>query len=412
VTELAIFIGGILLILATLSSRLADRMGMPTLLLFLLVGMLAGSEGFGGIKFDSPADAQVLGTAALMVILFAGGLDTRWSSVRPVLAPGLMLSTVGVLLTALLVAAFSKWLLGTFTDFDIGIDVGLTWMEALLIAAIVSSTDAAAVFSVYSTSSSQPPPRLRYLLELESGSNDPMAVLLTVTILGIMIEGHSAGYGLILTVATQFILGALIGGAVGWIAGLLCNQLRFSTDYLYPMLVLGAGATTFGVADLLGGNSFLAVYVAGLVIGNRVNRGRNEIMNFHNGLSWLMQIVIFVMLGLLVFPSQLLPVAWVSLAVAGFLIFVARPLAVLVCYLPFSRKGRDVAYVSWVGLRGSVPIVLATFPATWGVENADQIFHFVFFIVLTSVLVQGCTLVPAAKILGVTASEVDVDRPG
>jgi potassium/hydrogen antiporter len=400
--DLTILVGGILLVVATLSSRLADRMGMPTLLLFLVIGMLAGSEGFGGISFDSPADAQVIGTVALMVILFAGGLDTRWQSIRPVLAPGLMLSTIGVLLTALLVAAFSKWLLGTYTKFDIGIGVGLTWLEALLIAAIISSTDAAAVFSVYSTSSTQPLGKLRSLLELESGSNDPMAVLLTVTILGIMVQGQEVEIGLAVSVVMQFGLGALIGGGLGWLGSQLCNRLQFSTEYLYPMLVLGSGATAFGVSSLLGGNSFLAVYVAGLVIGNQVHQGRSEIMNFHNGLSWLMQIVIFVMLGLLVFPSQLLPVAWASLAVAAFLIFVARPAAVLACYLPFSPTKREVAYVSWVGLRGSVPIVLATFPATWGVENSSQIFHFVFFVVLTSVLVQGITLVPAAKFLGVT----------
>ena len=352
--ELAILVGGILLVVATLSSRLADRMGMPTLLLFLVIGMLAGSEGFGGISFDSPGDAQMIGTVALMVILFAGGLDTRWQSIRPVLAPGLMLSTVGVLLTALLVAAFAKWLLGTFTQFDIGISVGLTWLEALLIAAIISSTDAAAVFSVYSTSSTQPSGKLRSLLELESGSNDPMAVLLTVTILGIMVQGQKVEFGLAVNVLMQFVMGALIGGGVGWLGSKLCNRLQFSTEYPYPMLVLGSGASAFGLSNLLGGNSFLAVYVAGLVIGNQIDQGRNEVRNFHNGLSWLMQIVIFVMLGLLVFPSQLLPVTWASLAVAAFLIFVARPVAVLACYLPFSPTGREVAYVSWVGLRGSV----------------------------------------------------------
>ncbi|MEP1471588.1 MAG: potassium/proton antiporter [Halieaceae bacterium] len=408
--EAAILIGGILLVVATVASRLADTLGMPTLLLFLVVGMLAGSEGLGGIRFDSPEDAQEIGTAALMVILFAGGLDTRWKAVRPVLAPGLMLSTVGVLLTALLVAAFSKWLLGTFTDFNVGISVGLTWLEALLIAAIISSTDAAAVFSVYSTSPVQPHPKLRHLLELESGSNDPMAVLLTVTILGIMVEGQVVELSLALTVVLQFLMGAAIGGAVGWAGGTLCNRLRFSTGYLYPMLVLGFGACAFGLASLAGGNSFLAVYVAGLVIGNVIRLGRDEVISFHNGLSWLMQIAMFVMLGLLVFPSQLMPVAWASLAVAAFLIFVARPIAVLVCYMPFSPDWREASYVSWVGLRGSVPIVLATFPATWGVANADKLFHFVFFIVITSVLVQGMTLVSAARLLGVTETDLRAGR--
>ncbi len=400
--EISLLILGILLLLATLSSVLANRLGVPVLLLFLVIGMLAGSEGIGGIAFDSPDEAQAIGSFALMISLFSGGLDTRWQAVKPVLAQGLVLSTFGVVITAALLAIFAKIMLGNYTSFEIGPRVGVTWLEAALIAAIVSSTDAAAVFSVYRSSPVQPRKNLRQLLELESGSNDPMAVLLTITLLGIMMQGDQPGAGLLLTLVGQLVIGGVIGGAAGWFGSSVCNQLALTTRGLYPMLALGTAATAFGAAHLAGGNSFLAVYLAGLVLGNRLRRGRADVIRFHDGFSWLMQILVFIMLGLLVFPSQLLPVAWVAVALAFFLMFVARPVAVILCYLPFRPKPNELAYVSWVGLRGSVPIVLATFPATYGVANADQIFHLVFFIVLTSVLVQGMSLVKAARWLKVT----------
>ena len=400
--EISLLILGVLLLMATLSSVLANRLGVPVLLLFLLIGMLAGSEGIGGIAFDSPDEAQAIGSFALMIILFTGGLDTRWQAVKPVLAQGLVLSTVGVLITAALLAIFAKIMLGNYTSFEIGPKVGVTWLEAALIAAIVSSTDAAAVFSVYRSSPVQPRKNLRQLLEFESGSNDPMAVLLTITLLGVMMQGDQPGAGLLLILVSQLVIGGLVGAAAGWLGSSICNYLVLPTRGLYPMLALGTAATAFGAAYLAGGNSFLAVYLAGLVLGNRLRRGRADVIRFHDGFSWLMQILVFIMLGLLVFPSQLLPVAWVAVALAFFLMFVARPVAVILCYLPFRPKPNELAYVSWVGLRGSVPIVLATFPATYGVANADQIFHLVFFIVLTSVLVQGMSLVKAARWLKVT----------
>lgn len=396
-----ILIGGALLLISTLSSKLSDRIGVPVLLLFLCVGMLAGSEGIGGLAFNSPEQAQAIGTAALLVILFSGGLDTRWDVVKPVLAPALMLSTVGVFLTMLTLGVFAKFVLGGYTSFHFGTD-GLSWMEAFLIAAIVSSTDAAAVFSVYRTSPVQPRKKLRSLLELESGSNDPMAVMLTVTILAVIANGEDISLVLVLELVTQLGIGALAGGLIGWVGVKFLNRTELSTSGLYPMVVLGLGLLSFGAAEWFAGNGFLSVYIAGLVIGNRVEKGHAEIMNFHDGLSWLMQIVIFVMLGLLVFPSQLVEVAGVSIALAVFLMLVGRPLAVLVCYLPFRPEKRELAYVSWVGMRGSVPIVLATFPATYGLPGASQIFHLIFFFVLVSVLVQGRTLVPAARYLKVT----------
>jgi potassium/hydrogen antiporter len=402
--ESVILIAGALLLAAVFSSKLADRIGAPSLLFFLIVGMLAGSEGFGGIHFDDQLTAQSIGSMALMVIIFTGGLDTDWRSVRPVLAPGIVMSTLGVFLSMLLLGAFAWIVLGTFSSFNLGF-VGLSWAEALLLAAIVSSTDAAAVFSVYRTSPVQPKKNLRYLLEFESGSNDPMAVLLTTSILVIMTGGDGSPIGILGKLVTGFAFGGLVGAVIGWLGMKLANRLRFSAAGFYPILVLGLGMTAFGAAELVQGNGFLAVYIAGIILGNGIERKRDEIMNFHDGLSWLMQILMFIMLGLLVFPSQLLPVAGVSIALALFLMFVARPLSTAVCYLPFRPKKNELAYVSWVGLRGSVPIVLATFPAMYGIEGADQVFNVIFFIVLASVLIQGLTLVPAATWLGVTEGD-------
>ena len=396
-----ILVGGALILISTLSSKLSDKAGIPVLLLFLTIGMLAGSEGIGGLAFDSPEQAQAIGTVALLIILFSGGLDTRWTSVKPVLLPGLVLSTLGVFLTMITLGVFAKFVLGGYTTFNLG-TAGLSWTEAFLIAAIVSSTDAAAVFSVYRTSPVQPKKQLRSLLEFESGSNDPMAVLLTVTLLGVIANGDVLSIELAVTLVKQLFVGGLAGGLIGWAGVKVLNRLQLSTAGLYPMVALGLGLVAFGATEWFDGNGFLAVYLAGLIIGNRIDKGRAEIMNFHEGLSWLMQIVIFVMLGLLVFPSQLLEVAGVSIVLALFLMLIGRPLAVAVCYLPFRPKKEELLYVSWVGMRGSVPIVLATFPATYGLYGASQIFHLIFFFVLVSVLVQGLTLVPAARYFKVT----------
>lgn len=402
--ETAILILGLLLLAAVFSSKLADRVGVPALLFFLVVGMVAGSEGLGGIEFDSPDTMQAAGSAALMVILFSGGLSTDWPSIKTVLAPGLILSSVGVLIPTFLMALFAWFVLGTYTTFDVG-PAGLTFIEALLLASIVSSTDAAAVFSVFRTSKVQPRTKLRNLLELESGSNDPMAVLLTTTILGIMAGGGHSGAAIAGTLLAQFVFGGLIGGVVGWVGVKLVNRMNLSAVGLYPTLVLAFGCITFGASHWIGGNSFLSVYVAGVVLGNGVKRHHAEILNFHDGLDSLMQILMFIMLGLLVFPSQLPAVAGVSIGLALFLMFVARPLSVYLCLIPFRFDKKEKSYISWVGLRGSVPIILATFPATYGVEHADNIFNVIFFIVLTSVLIQGLTLVPAVKWLRVEQAD-------
>lgn len=396
-----ILAAGVLLLLGVLASKLSDWLGVPALLLFLAVGMLAGSEGLGGIAFDSAEIAQAVGTVALVVILYSGGLDTNWSAVRPVLVPGLLLSTVGVCVTTLMLGGFAWFMLGEFSSFNIG-TAGLTWLEALLLAAIVSSTDAAAVFSVFRTSPVQPLKRIRYLLEFESGSNDPMAVLLTTVILGLMTQPSTSAGQVLTTLILQFAAGGIAGCAIGFAGAWVVNRIGLAATGLLPVLVLAFGLLTFGIADAIGGNGFLAVYAAGLVIGNRLKVGREVVGPFHDGLSWLMQIAMFIVLGLLVFPSGLLPVAGVAIAMALFLMFVARPVSVFLCLLPFGKPSNEIGYVSWVGLRGSVPIVLATFPASYGIAGADAVFNVVFFIVLTSVLLQGLTLVPSTRWFRVT----------
>ena len=396
VIEPIVFVAGVLLFVSVLVSKLSDRYGVPTLLLFLSVGMIAGSEGIGGIVFESPQVTQAVGTVALLIILFAGGLDTDWQAVKPVLAPGLVLSTAGVLITTLALGAFAWFVLGAYSRIELGVG-GLAWLPALLLAAIVSSTDAAAVFGVFRTSDVQPTQKVRYLLEFESGSNDPMAVLLTTAILGFMTQGGGSASYIALDLVLQLGLGALLGCLLGVAGTWVINNLVLSSDGLYPLLVLAIGLLTFGTTEFLGGNGFLAVYVAGLVLGNGIVTQRDAIISFQDGLSWLAQIGMFIVLGLFVFPSRLVAVAIPSVVIALFLMFVARPLSVAICLLPFRPSGRELVYVSWVGLRGSVPIVLATFPASYGIEGADDIFNVVFFIVITSVLVQGLSLVPCTR---------------
>ena len=399
-----LFIGaGVLLLAGIIASKAAHKLGVPALLLFLLVGMLAGSEGIGGIEFDNATQAKLIGDLALTLILFAGGLDTNWTKIRPVLWKGLTLSTVGVGITALLLGSFSWFMLGSFTDFNIGPE-GITWSEGLLLGAIISSTDAAAVFSVLRTSKLGLKGDLQPLLELESGSNDPMAVLLTVQIVEIFSTGDTSIIKLVISLFLQIGVGGAFGYGMGRAMVWVVNHLHLNSQGLYPVATLAMAMLTYGITNIFGGNGFLAVYIAGVVMGNFAFVYPETIHSFHDGLSWLMQIVIFLVLGLLVFPSRLLPVAGVAIVIAIFLIFIARPVSVFIC-LAFSRYGlREKLFISWVGLRGSVPIILATFPVTAGISGADNIFNVVFFIVLTSVLLQGLTLAPTARWLGLAES--------
>lgn len=378
--ELGLLIAGVLLFISIAVSRASGRFGVPALLLFLLVGMLAGSDGPGGIYFNNPEIAQSLGTAALVVILFAGGLDTDWQAIRPVLGQGLLLANIGVLISAGLVGTFAVYVLG------------FAPLEGLLFGAIISSTDAAAVFSVLRVRGINLKHRLEPLIELESGSNDPIAVFLTIGITTLLTVPDSSIVSLVPSFVLQMALGALCGYGMGRLMTFAVNRMRLIAEGLYPVLTVALMMMTFGGTSAIGGNGFLAIYIAGLVFGNRDFIHKRSLMRFHDGLAWLMQITMFLVLGLLVFPSRLPAVAGVGLLAAAFLIGVARPLSVFGA-LAFTRRGiAEKLMISWAGLRGAVPIVLATFPLLAGVTQAQVIFDLVFFIVLASVLLQGTTI--------------------
>lgn len=379
----------VLLFLSIIASTASGRSGIPAVLLFLALGMLAGSEGPGGIYFDDARIAQSLGVVALVFILFSGGLDTNWKSVRPVIKKGLALSTAGVFLTALLVA----WFATTF--------IGFSWLEALLLGAIVSSTDAAAVFSVLRSKGMGLKGELRPLLELESGSNDPMAVFLTIALIRLLTDPASSVIDLVPMFFLQMALGAALGFVMGRAIVIVVNRLRLGYEGLYPVLTLSLVLLTYGLTALIGGNGFLAVYLAGLVMGNRDFIHKRSLMRFHDGITWLVQIMMFITLGLLVFPSRILPVIGIGLLVSAFLIFVARPIAIFLTLIASRMDTREKAMISWVGLRGAVPIVLATFPLLANVPQAETIFNLVFFIVITSVLLQGTSIPLVARWLGV-----------
>lgn len=389
--ELAMLVGALLVLLSIIATRTSSRFGVPALLLFLGIGMLAGSEGPGGIAFADYGLAQNVGVVALIYILFSGGLDTDWPAIRPVLAQGLVLANLGVLLSAALLGGFAMLVLG----FD--------WQTGLLLGAIVSSTDAAAVFSVMRERGVNLKHNLEPLIELESGSNDPIAVFLTLGLIGVITTPGSS----LLSLAPSFLLQMALGAGGGWLFGqlivLAVNRVRLQQEGLYVVFTLALTLLTYAATTLAGGNGFLAVYLAGIVVGNRNLVHKGSILRFHDGVAWLMQIAMFLTLGLLVFPSQLLPVAPQGLLVALFLAFVARPLSVIGSLIWFRRSLPELLMVAWAGLRGAVPIVLATFPLLAGVPGAATIFHGVFFIVLVSVLLQGMSISWVARRLGVNA---------
>ncbi len=373
------------------ASRVSGRLSVPALLMFLVIGMLAGSEGIGGVRFDDPWTAQLLGVVALTFILFAGGFHTDWGSIRPVVGRGLSLSTVGVIITASLVGLFAV----AVSNFSL--------LEGLLLGAIISSTDAAAVFTILRSKKISLKGELKPLLELESGSNDPMAVFLTVGIIGLITGSVYSAADLIPFFVWQMALGAVSGYLVGKGTLFIVNHMGLEYEGLYPVLTLAMVLFTYGMTASLGGNGFLAVYIIGLVMGNSDFVQREGLMRFHDGFAWLMQITMFLTLGLLVYPSQVLSVLWVGLAISIFLMLVARPLAVFAALQFTNMSRREKGMVSWVGLRGAAPIVLATFPLLAGVPQADMIFNLVFFIVITSVLIQGISIPMVARWLEVDA---------
>ena len=386
--EAAMFGCAVLLGLGVLASKASSLLGVPAMLLFMGVGMLAGSDGPGGIYFDNAAWAQSLGVVALAFILFAGGMDTEWEQVQGVVRPALALSTLGVAATALLTAAFVKFAFG------------LGWLEGLLLGSIIASTDAAAVFGILRARSVRLNARLRALLELESGSNDPMAIFLTIGLVGVLSAGASSVGDLVMPFLVQMPVGALVGYAVGRGGVLVMRRLRLDFEALYHVLSIVIVLLSFSGAALAGGNGFLAVYVAGIAYGNGDFHQRKGLRRFHDGIAWLMQIAMFLTLGLLVFPHQLPGVAVQGVLIAFFLMFVARPIAVGLTLLPFRFGARESVLVGWFGLRGAVPIVLGTYPLLAGLPRAQELFNVVFFVVLLSSLAQGTTLAWLARKLG------------
>jgi cell volume regulation protein A len=384
-TENILLIGSILLFLSLLAGKTSSRFGVPVLILFLAIGMLAGSEGLGGIHFDNPKTAQFIGIISLNFILFSGGLDTDYKAIKPIIGAGITLSTLGVILTTAFVGLFVYLI----TDFCL--------TEGLLLGAIVSSTDSAAVFSILRSKGLALKRNIRPVLELESGSNDPMAYVLTLVLTDLVVNPQLSVWIAIPVLIKQFIIGAALGFACGKAATLIINRIKLDYEGLYVVLGIAIMFFSFAFTDFVGGNGFLAVYIAAVYIGNQELIHKKKYIKSFDSFAWLMQIVLFVTLGLLVFPSEIVPFIGIGLLISLFLMLIARPVSVFISFLPFHILKRDKLFISWVGLRGAVPIVFATFPLIAGVEKAHMIFNVVFFISLSSVILQGTTLSLIAK---------------
>lgn len=393
--ENILLIGAVLIFCSILISKTGYRFGIPTLLLFLLVGMFFGSDGLG-LQFNSASDAQFIGMMALSIILFTGGMDTKLQDIRPVLTQGILLSTVGVLMTTLLTGGFI-YFLSSLTSMDFS----LSLLTCMLLAATMSSTDSASVFNLLRSQKMNLKENLRPMLELESGSNDPMAYMLTIALIQVVASGSDLQIGAVVKdLLVQFFFGSVIGFAFGKFSVWLINKINLSNASLYPILLLSLVFITFTTTDLLKGNGYLAVYIAGVVVGNTRLVFRKEVDTFMNGLTWLFQIIMFLSLGLLVNPHEMLDVVVVALLIAVFMILVARPLSVFACLLPFhSMSNRARFFVSWVGLRGAVPIIFATYPVVADISGSHQIFNIVFFITLLSLIFQGMTISMGARML-------------
>lgn len=392
--ENILLLGSIMLFASIIASKTSFKFGVPTLILFLIVGMLAGSEGPGEIYFDDPKIAQFLGVVALTFILFSGGLETKLETIKPVLKNGLALSTVGVLITAVTVGAFTSYVLN------------IPLMEGMLLGAIVSSTDAAAVFSILRTRNIGLKGNLRPLLEFESGSNDPMAYFLTISFIELVMQPEASIALMIPKFIKGMVLGAICGYGGGRLMIFVINRISLDVAGLYPVLCIALMFFTFSFTDAIGGNGFLAIYGAGILLGSAPIIHKKSLIKFFDGIAWLMQIVMFLTLGLLVFPSHITPIIGEGLLISLFLIVVARPVAVFLMLLRAKDLNfRKKLFISWVGLRGAAPIVFATYPLIAGVHYADTIFNLVFFISVTSVVLQGSTLSLMAKWLHVGVPE-------
>jgi potassium/hydrogen antiporter len=404
--HIGILLGSLLVLAGIMSSLVATRFGAPLLLVFLIVGMLAGEGGPGGLKFDDVQATYLVGSMALALILFDGGLRTRFATVRSVLAPAVILATFGVLLTAALTAPVAKYLLG------------MSWIESLLVGAVVASTDAAAVFFLIHARGLRLRPRVGATLEVESGSNDPFAVLLTILLVEFLAVGGGSWEHVFFELVQQALLGTIIGVLGGRAIVFVLNRLSLPQGLHAPFVAIGA-LVIFGLAAALHASGFLAVYLAGLVVGNRPARAHSTVVAFLDAVTWLAQIVMFVLLGLLVWPARLLESIGPALAIALVLMVVARPIAVFVCLAPFRFSLREKAFISWVGLRGAVGIFLASIPLLVGLPGAHLYFDIAFVVVLTSLLIQGWSIAWAARRLHIALPRhdplprrVELDLPG
>jgi len=404
--SLVILLGSLLVLAGILSSLIALRFGAPLLLVFLLVGMLAGENGLGGIKFDDVGVAYTVGSIALALILFDGGLRTRFATFRNVLAPALTLATVGVLITAILTAPVAKYVLG------------LNWIEALLIGAVVASTDAAAVFFLINARGLRLRPRVRAVLEVESGTNDPFAIFLALLLVEILLVGNKSWSHALMTFLRDAVLGCIMGYLGGRIVAFVLNHLTLAQGLHAPFVAVSA-LVIFALANILHSSGFLAVYLAGLVVGNMQTRAHNSVIAFLDAVTWLAQIVMFVLLGLLAWPNRLAYSFFGAIAVAVVLMLIARPAAVFLCLAPFKFQWREMTFISWVGLRGAVGIFLASIPMLVGLPGATLFFDVAFVVVLLSLLVQGWTVALAARKLDMSfsradpsPSRVELDLPG
>jgi len=381
-----IFGAALLALLAIIASVFTRRIGAPILLVFLVLGMLAGEDGPGGIRFDDFSLAFLFGNLALAIIIFDGGLGTQKSTFRVSLRPALSLATLGVIVTA------------AITGYAAHVILSLSWQEGLLIGAIVGSTDAAAVFGLLRSAGLELKERTGATLEIESGSNDPMAIFLTITLVQLLQLGDAGnqGWTIVRELVSQMGLGLVLGFAGGYLLSGFLGRLSIPSS-LFPLLALAGGISLFGITNLWGGSGFLAIFIAGVIVGNAPLPYSNDIHRFHDGMAWLGQIGMFLMLGLLITPTHVIPLILPALAIAFVLIFIARPLAVVVSLLPFHFPWREQVFISWCGLRGAVPIILALFPSLAGMENTQTYFELVFFVVLVSLIIQGWTIAPVAR---------------
>ena len=393
--ETLLAVAGFLLMLCVFTNKITDNYGIPSLLLFLGLGMLAGSDGIGHIEFDNSRMANYIGTLALIFILFSGGLDTKWQQVRPIVLRGSILSTLGVLLTAIFMYFFSHYV------------TGLSFEISLLLSVIVSSTDAPAVFSILRSHNLNLQPRLKAILEFESGSNDPMAVFLSMGAMAIVSSG-SIDTG---TVITDFILQMFLGTTLGLLSGYLGSKTlcRWKLPYqgLYPVFGIGLVFLTYSLIQGFGGNGFLAVYLSGIVMGNTRYTYRRHFIRFQESLTWIMQISMFLILGLLVKPHELFDIMPESFACTIFLIFLCRPMAVFACLFKSKFTLKEQIFISWAGFKGAVPIILGTYPLIYGFSDSLYLFNIIFFLVLISVLLQGQTLHWLAEYLKLRVSPLE-----